>query len=194
MRLLGIDRSGPRPEATRRGQPLRPFTVPNAIGLARLVAIPAFLVVALQSGDGRSAAATALFCFVAAGDYLDGLAARITGQYSRLGALMDPLLDRLTILAGAVVAWHFELLPHWAIAALVARELVMLVIAQWGLRRGVDLQVNWPGRIAVLPIMSSFPLAMITDTPVAAWLLVAGVGLASWATVLYVRTGITAQR
>ncbi len=57
-----------------------------------------------------------MFWLIAAGDYLDGFLARLTGQYSRLGALLDPLIDRLTILSGAVVCWHFELLPRWALA------------------------------------------------------------------------------
>ena len=43
------------------------------------------------------------------------MAARITGQYSRLGALLDPLTDRLLVPARRVVAWHFELLPRWAL-------------------------------------------------------------------------------
>ena len=52
------------------------------------------------------------------GDYVDGFLARATGQYSRMGALLDPIVDRLTILCGAAVCWHFELLPRWALAVL----------------------------------------------------------------------------
>ena len=63
-----------------------------------------------------------------------------------MGALLDPVVDRLTILAGVVVCWHFELLPRWALAVLAARELVTLVLAQFALRRGVDLEINWVGR------------------------------------------------
>ena len=59
-------------------------------------------------------------------DYLDGFAARLTGQYSRLGALLDPVVDRLLVVSGMVVCWHFELLPRWAIAIVIARELFML--------------------------------------------------------------------
>ena len=102
-----------------------------------------------------------LFAAIAVGDYLDGFLARVTGQYSRLGAMLDPLVDRLTILAGAVVCWHFELLPRWALALLVARELAMLLLAQYGLRHGVEIAVNWPGRIAVFPIMGGIFLAMV---------------------------------
>ena len=79
----------------------------------RLAALPLFLVLAYSSGDGTSFAAAMVFWLIAAGDYLDGFLARVTGQYSRMGALLDPLVDRLTILSGAVVCWSFELLPHW---------------------------------------------------------------------------------
>ena len=50
----------------------------------------------------------------------------MTGQYSRLGALMDPLIDRLVVIVGVAVMWHFELLPRWALAVLLAREAVMV--------------------------------------------------------------------
>ena len=69
-------------------------------------------------------------------DYLDGIAARVTGQYSRLGALLDPLVDRLLVIAGVIVCWNFDLLPRWALALLAARELFMLVLARYALHRG----------------------------------------------------------
>ena len=75
---------------------------------------------------GARRAAAAIFWLIAAGDYVDGFIARVTGQYSRMGALLDPLVDRLTILSGAVVCWHFELLPRWALALLAVREMAML--------------------------------------------------------------------
>ena len=126
-RLVGLDRSGGPPPQTRRGEALHPWTLPNAIGFTRLALVPVFLVLALDSGDGRNTAATLLFAFVAASDFLDGLLARITGQYSRLGALLDPLTDRLVVIAGAIVAWEFELLPRWALLVLAAREALMLL-------------------------------------------------------------------
>ncbi len=193
-RLFGLDRSGPPPRQTREGEPLNPWTLPNLVGYLRLAAIPVFLYLAFESGDGRSAAATALFGAIAAGDYVDGLLARATGQYSRLGAMLDPLIDRLTILSGAVVCWRFELLPRWALALLVARELAMLLIAQYGLRHGVGIAVNWPGRISVFPIMGGIFLALVFAGWVPAALLIVGVGLAIVATVLYARTGLRAIR
>jgi cardiolipin synthase len=117
-RLVGLDRSGGPPPQTRRGEPLNPWTIPNAIGFARLALVPLFLAIGLSSGDGHSGVAFALFAFIAWSDYFDGMAARITGQYSRLGALLDPFTDRLLIVSGALVAWHYETLPRWALALL----------------------------------------------------------------------------
>jgi len=193
-RLFGLDRSGPPPRQTQAGEPLNPWTLPNLVGYLRLAGIPVFLWLSFDSGDGRSAAAAAVFFAIAAGDYVDGFLARVTGQYSRLGALLDPLIDRLTILSGAVVCWHFELLPRWALALLVARELAMLALAQYGLRHGVQIAVNWPGRISVFPIMGGIFAALVFAGWVPAALLIVGVALAIVATVLYARTGVSEVR
>jgi len=193
-RLVGLDRSGPPPRQTQRGQPLNPWTIPNFVGYARILGIPVFLYLAFESDDGRSAAAAALFWLIAVGDYVDGLIARVTGQYSRLGTMLDPLIDRLTILSGAVVCWHFELLPRWALALLVAREVAMLAVAQYGVRHGVEVRVNWPGRISVFPIMGAIFFALVVEGWVPEALLIVGVALAIVATVLYARAGVAEAR
>jgi cardiolipin synthase (CMP-forming) len=193
-RLSGLDRSGPAPAATQAGSPLRPWTIPNAIGFARLALIPVFLVVALSSGDGVDALAATLFAVIGWGDYADGIAARVTRQYSRLGALMDPVTDRLLVVSGAVVCWRFELLPRWALAVLAARELAMLALGRYGLRRGVELRINWPGRLAVAPVMGSFFFAMAGLGKAGEVMLYVGLALALCATALYVRTGLRETR
>jgi cardiolipin synthase (CMP-forming) len=193
-RLLGLDRSGAPPAQTRAGEPLRPWTIPNAIGFVRIALIPAFLVLAFTSGDGRDAAAATLFAVIGWGDYADGIAARVTGQYSRLGALMDPVTDRVLAISGAAVCWRFSLLPRWALAVLGARELAMLVLARLALARGVELRINWPGRLAVAPVMGSFFFAFVGLGGLAEVLLYVGLALALLATALYIRSGLRAVR
>jgi cardiolipin synthase (CMP-forming) len=188
-RLLGLDRSGGPPPETLRDQPLHPWTIPNAIGFLRIGLIPVFLVLALGSGDGRDTTATVIFAFVAASDYLDGMVARITGQYSRLGALLDPLTDRLLVISGAIVAWDFELLPRWALLVLGLREAFMLLLTQLALRRGLDLSVNMLGRWAVWPTMGALGLAMILETWVSEALLYIGLALTLAATAQYLQDG-----
>jgi len=189
-RVLGLDRSGPPPPETQAGQPLRPWTIPNAIGFARLALIPVFLLVALSSSEGSAPLAATLFALIGCGDYADGVAARITGQYSRLGALMDPITDRLLVLAGVVVCWRFQLLPRWALAVLAARELLTLGLARYGMKRGVELRINWPGRLAVAPVMGSLFFAMVGLETLGEILLYIGLTLALVASGLYVRSGI----
>jgi CDP-diacylglycerol--glycerol-3-phosphate 3-phosphatidyltransferase len=186
-RLFGLDRSGPLPRATRRGAPLHPWTIPNLVGYLRLAAIPVFLALALESGDGRATAPALIYLAITVGDYVDGLLARATGQYSRLGALLDPVVDRLTVLAGALVCWHFELLPRWALAVLAARELVTLVLAQMALRRGIDIEVNWIGRIGVFLVFAGIFWSMVFDWWIIRAGFVVGVAISVLATVVYVR-------
>jgi phosphatidylglycerophosphate synthase len=193
-RLFGLDRSGPAPPETRSGSPLRPWTIPNAIGFARLALIPVFLVGALSGDHGPGVLAAVLFAVIGWGDYADGIAARLTRQYSRLGALMDPVTDRLLVVSGAVVCWRFELLPRWALAVLAARELAMIALARYGLAHGVDLRINWPGRLAVAPVMGSFFFAMIGLEAAGEVMLYVGLALALAATALYARDGLRALR
>ncbi len=193
-RLSGLDRSGPSPRATQAGSPLRPWTIPNAIGFTRLALIPVFLITALSSSTGNDALPATLFAVIGWGDYADGIAARVTRQYSRLGALMDPVTDRLLVVSGAVVCWRFDLLPRWALAVLAARELAMLALGRYGLRRGVELRINWPGRLAVAPVMGSFFFAMVGLEGAGEVMLFVGLALALWATVLYLQVGLQATR
>lgn len=194
-RLFGLDRSGAAPPETLRGAPLRPWTIPNAIGYVRLALIPTFLAVAFSDDDGQSMTAAIIFAVVAWSDYADGIAARVTGQYSRLGALMDPVIDRLLIVAGVAVCWHFDLLPKWALLALGLRELVTLGLVQWGVRKGFgELNINWWGRWGVWPAMSAPFFALAGAETLGEISLYLGLALVWIATAFYVRDGIRAVR
>ncbi len=193
-RLSGLDRSGPPPPETLAGQPWRPWTIPNAIGFVRLALIPVFLVLALTSDDGTDIAPLVIFAVIGWSDYLDGIAARLTGQYSRLGALLDPLVDRLLVISGVVVCWKFDLLPRWALGVLVARELFMMCLVRWGLKRNLDVKVNWLGRSGVWPVMTALFLAMAGVGWVAEVCLYIGLVLVLGASALYLREAIRLTR
>jgi CDP-diacylglycerol--glycerol-3-phosphate 3-phosphatidyltransferase len=192
-RLSGLDRSGPPPPETMKGAPLHPWTIPNAIGYFRLALIPVFLILAFNDDTGQYWLATAIFGFVGWSDYFDGIAARLTGQYSRMGALLDPLVDRLLVLSGAIVCWHFELLPRWGLALLAAREVFMLGLVRWGLRHGADIKVNWLGRLGVWPVLSALFFAMAGLETVGAIFLYIGLVFVIGATVKYLRDGLATR-
>jgi cardiolipin synthase len=193
-RLSGLDRSGPAPPETLAGQPLHPWTIPNAIGYVRLALIPVFLILALSSESGTDALPVVIFALIGWSDYLDGIAARITGQYSRLGTLLDPLVDRMLVLSGVIVCWHFELLPRWGLALLAARELFVMALVRLGQRNGIDLKVNWLGRAGVWPIMSALFFAMCGVSWLAHACLYIGLALVLASAVQYVRDGLRQHR
>ena len=186
-RLIGVDRSGPPPPQTLSGAPLNPWTIPNAIGVARLLLIPIFLIVSFNSDTGVGVWPAVLFAVAGWSDYFDGIAARLTGQYSRLGTLLDPVVDRLLVVAGVVACWYHDLLPRWALAILVARELFMLVAGRIALSRGIEIRVNMVGRLAIWPVLSALEFAFIGLGTLATILLYIGVAMTLVATAMYVR-------
>ncbi len=81
-----------------------------------------------------------------------------------MGALLDPVVDRLTVLAGAAVCWHFELLaPLGARWCSPCASSSTLILAQLALRRGIDLEINWIGRIGVFLVFGCIFWAMVLD-------------------------------
>ena len=86
------------------------------------------------------------------------------------------------------------LLPRWALAVLAARELAMLVLGRVAQTHGVELKINWPGRLAVAPLMGAFFFAMCGLGTLAEVMLYVGMALALLATAMYVRDGLAASR
>jgi CDP-diacylglycerol--glycerol-3-phosphate 3-phosphatidyltransferase len=192
-RLAGLDRSGPPPPETRAGAPLRPWTLPNAIGYVRLALLPVFMLLAFRA-DGKSTAGAIIYALVAWSDYVDGIVARLTGQYSRLGTLMDPVIDRLLVLSGAFVCLWFDLLPRWALAVLAVREVFVFGLARWGLRHGFDIRVNWLGRAGVWPVFSALFFAMVGLEDLGTICLYVGLAVVLASAVQYWRDGLAQRR
>ena len=185
-RLSGLDRSGAPPPETLRGQPLRPWTIPNAIGYVRIALLVAFAVVGFGADDHRAVLAI-LYALAAWGDQLDGFAARVSGQYSRLGALLDPAIDRVLVISGVAVTWRLDLLPRWALALLIAREALMLVLGPLQLRRGLEIEITMLGRWAVWPTMAAIFFALCRVEVLDELLLYVGLAMTLAATAVYAR-------
>jgi cardiolipin synthase len=110
-----------------------------------------------------------------------------------MGALLDPVVDRMLVVSGVVVAWDHHLLPRWALVVLAVRELSMVALGRLALRNHVELRINWPGRLAVAPVMGSFFFAMAGVHGLAVALLYIGLALALTASALYLRYGLQAR-
>jgi cardiolipin synthase len=111
-----------------------------------------------------------------------------------MGALLDPVIDRLTVISGCVVCWHFDLLPKWGLAIVVVREVTTLVLSEIGLRRGIDVEINWLGRVGVAAVMAGIFFALALEGWVPEVLFVLGLVTALAASLVYVRVGLTRLR
>lgn len=162
------------------------LTLPNAITVLRLLGVPLFLYLLLVSEQDLAA----LVVLVAGGstDWLDGWAARRLGQVSRLGTLLDPVADRLYILATLGGLTVREIVPWPFTAALLARELVLLGALALLRRVGYGpLPVHYLGKTATFVLLAAFPVLLFaTAVPSGAgWAEPLGWALAWWGLALY---------
>lgn len=128
-------------------------TVPNALSLLRILATPVFF--ALIVDRDTTSVGVIVFAVVSATDWLDGVVARTTGQVSELGAILDPVADRLAIVAGLIALVIRGVFPVWAAVAVVARDIVVLVVGLALLGRGVRIEVRYLGKVATFTLMAA---------------------------------------
>ena len=180
------------------------WTIPNAISLARLAGIPVFLWLLL--GEDRPLAAGILFAVLGATDWVDGYIARRFDQGSEIGKILDPVSDRVMLIAGAIGLLLSGDVPIWVGVLVLAREallsVVTLVLAAAGARR---IDVQWVGKAGTLALMFALPLFVLVAElnpsvtrdviEVVTWLFtVGGLILSYYAAALYIPLARTALR
>ena len=122
----------------------RILTIPNVISLARLLAVGWFLWLLLA--EDRVVAAAIVFLVIGSTDWVDGTLARALDQETELGRLLDPIADRVALVAAVIGGTIAGIVPPTITALLVAREVVMALAAAWFRRRtGETLHVRWLG-------------------------------------------------
>ncbi|HEX2075948.1 MAG TPA: CDP-alcohol phosphatidyltransferase family protein [Geodermatophilus sp.] len=175
----------------RNELPDRIWTLPNALSVLRLLGVPLFLWLLL----GPQADGWAVIVLGLAGltDWADGKLARVLGQWSRLGALLDPAADRLYIIATLIAFVLRDVVPFWVVAVLLGRELVLGVMLLVLRRHGFPpLQVHYLGKAATFILLYAFPLLLLADGagPFVAVAQPIAWALTVWGGVLYVLAGV----
>ncbi len=187
----------PRPRA-----PNRIVTVPNVISFVRLLLIPVFLWLLLA--EQERVAAGFLLAFLGATDWVDGYIARHFDQESELGRIVDPIADRLLVVAAAVGLLIDGSAPRWVVTLILVREAIIstatMMLAAAGARR---IDVVWSGKAGTFALMFALPLFLMGTVGgtlgdllrAAAWVCTAGGLPLSWyATFLYLPAARAALR
>lgn len=187
-----MTRESSPPRGVPAGGPgARVLTVPNLLSLLRLAGVPLFLWLLL----GPRADGWALVVLMVGGatDWLDGKLARLLNQYSTFGAMLDPAVDRLYILAALVALGVRDVVPWWAVAVLVARDLVLAACLPVLRARGyAPFQVVYLGKAATFLLLYAFPLLLLGAgaSPFADLARPLGYAFAVWGTGLYLWSGL----
>lgn len=171
----------------------RVWTVPNIISMVRLAGVPAFLWLVL--GPEQDSLALAVLMVAGLTDWLDGWLARRLDQRSSLGEILDPVADRLYILAVVVGLFLRDIIPVWVALALPLRDLLLWGLVPFLRTRGFSaLPVHFLGKAATFNLLYAFPLLLLgegtgtvpTLARVFGWAFAWwGIGLYWWAGVLY---------
>jgi CDP-diacylglycerol--glycerol-3-phosphate 3-phosphatidyltransferase len=172
----------------------RVLTVPNVLSVLRLVLIGVFVYLLLGTHAYGWAVAVLMIC--GASDWLDGKLARLLDQYSRVGELLDPAVDRLFMVIVPISFAIAGIVPWWIIVVLIVRDGLLAAMLPVLRSRGLSaLPVTYIGKAATFALMSAFPLILLGQWD-ALWsrvigaigwaFLIWGIGMYLWAFVLYV--------
>ena len=168
----------------------RIWTVPNALSLLRLLGVPLFFWLILAEYDWWALAVLMTAGFT---DYLDGKLARMLGQTSKLGQMLDPAADRLYILATILALAMRDIIPWWLVWILLARELFILCLGPILQRHRLPLPpVSFIGKSATFNLIYAFPLVLLGEQAGAVGDVARPLGWAFvwWGTALYWVAGI----
>ena len=158
------------------------MTLPDQLTVARIASVP--FVVGLYEWDfaHNEYWATALFVLAMATDWFDGRIARSRGRTSALGSLLDPIADKILVLATLVVLIEKDVFPGWMVAAIIAREFLVSGLRLAAIERGVVIRARDLGKLktwaqAVAAGVGGLAAAGVWDDAVAWWTLLLAVVL-----------------
>ncbi len=164
----------------------RVLTVPNVLSAVRLVLIPVFLYFLLVAH--ADAWAVAILAITGFSDWADGKIARVMDQSSKLGALLDPAVDRLYMVTIPVAFGLRGIVPWWLIVTLIARDVLLAAMLPVLRSRGLSaLPVSYVGKAATFALMSAFPFVLLGQWD-ALWsrvILACGWAFLIWGTAMY---------
>ena len=143
-----------------------PLNLPNVLTLLRILAVPVIVVALLGETPNGDALAAGVFALAALTDGLDGYIARRRQDVTTFGKLMDPLADKLLIIAALVSLVSLGRLAAWVAMVIIARELAVTGLRAVAAEQGVVISASWLGKLkTALQVAAVFALIIWNPSP-----------------------------
>ncbi|HWV84946.1 MAG TPA: CDP-diacylglycerol--glycerol-3-phosphate 3-phosphatidyltransferase [Capillimicrobium sp.] len=157
-----------------------PINVPNVLTLLRILLVPVVVVALLDETPNGDLLAAVVFALASITDWVDGYLARSRGAITTFGKLMDPIADKLLVVAALVSLVSLSRLPAWVAMVIIARELAVTMSRMAATGQGVVISANRWGKVkTALQVLMIFLVIAVSGSPV--WLDV----------LVYVTVGVT---
>jgi len=145
------------------------LNLPNLLTMGRVVVIPIVLWLMAQNTREGNFWATILYSLAAITDFVDGYLARRMGLTSVLGKFLDPLADKLIVLAALVMMVELGHAPAWAVIIITARELSITALRTIAISEGVVMEASRGGKDKTAVQMVALVALILHDTYVLDW-------------------------
>src|SRR5204862_7663833 len=145
-----------------------PVNLPNVLTLLRIIAVPVIVVALLVKTPNGDALAAGLFALAASTDGLDGYIARRRQDVTTFGKLMDPLADKLLIVAALVSLVSLGRLAAWVAMVIIARELAVTGLRTVAAEQGVVIAASWLGKVKTALQVAAI-ICLIAFDPAPTW-------------------------
>lgn len=147
-----------------------PLNIPNALTMLRILAVPVVVVALLGEIPNGDLLAGIVFAAAAFTDGLDGYIARRKGEETTFGKLMDPLADKLLVIAALVSLVSLDRLQAWIAMVIIARELAVTGLRAVAIEQGVVISASWLGKVktalqiaAIIGLIATDPAPLGVD-------------------------------
>jgi CDP-diacylglycerol---glycerol-3-phosphate 3-phosphatidyltransferase len=145
-----------------------PVNVPNVLTMMRILAVPVLVVALLDETPDGDVIAAAVFALAALTDGLDGYIARRREEVTTFGKLMDPLADKLLVIAALISLVSLDRLAAWIAMVIIARELAVTGLRSVAAERGVVIAASWLGKVKTLVQIAAI-ICLIAFDPSPVW-------------------------
>jgi CDP-diacylglycerol--glycerol-3-phosphate 3-phosphatidyltransferase len=145
------------------------LNLPNVLTLLRILLVPVLVVVLLGETNNGDLWAAIVFALASATDAMDGYLARTRNAITTFGKLMDPIADKLLIIAALVSLVSLDRLAAWIAMVIIARELTVTVTRMQATQHGVVIAANWWGKAKTIVQVAAIFFLIAAGEPSPTW-------------------------